>query len=69
MAVAIKTSNNSIRRVASSIVLYTNNDLVVSDRVGNRHIACSAAVLSTTATAASTTRATRRVPARQTTIL
>ena len=50
-------------------MLYTDNNLVISNKVSNRHIACSAAVLSTTATAINTIRATRHVSARQIIIL
>ena len=67
-AAAIETSSDSIRRVASGTAPYTNNDPVVSDRVGNRGIAVSTAILNITATTASTMRGSGHSPARGTTI-
>jgi hypothetical protein len=37
-AIVIKASSNSIYRITSSIILYTNNNPIISNRVSNRCI-------------------------------
>ena len=55
-ATTIKTSRDGVGRVGSGMTPRPNSDPVVGDRVGNRHLAGTAAALCTAATATSTAR-------------
>jgi hypothetical protein len=59
IAAAIKTNNNNIRGVTSNAMLYTNNNLIINNRINNKYIAGITIILYITAITISRIRGTR----------